>query len=455
MKTRRTANAKIDAAEKTMALETEMSELPKLLVLPNDTSPDARVITLTNPRTFAPSRYYFCPRKGLFEFSRIAAPKSVCQSWLIGPPMEPSPGLGAQADVGMSNSVQGEMTEPNPGQGRGSLEKPMSAGYVLKTPELLIATPVDPLFLLLPTLCPNTKSTRSKKPATLFQSADNLLDNLGEVSKQFNMVTSNIGFRTALEERMQAVCDFVEAGDEKMYRFSAKKLLVELLSKARRMVTKGLPASLELRFVQKALEAPATTVQYQESSVSESCEQRRIRTINPRDQTPERNDSQSSVLTTQTSRSNLSTSTSLTLPDPTSQLSASKEVVDLQRLRTAFSYITSVYVPPHLAKALDDLLGSLLELVDFSPLDTYIAQLTKLRAEALAARSFSDSSRKHSMYEDDEAAEVRAEKKRKKEEEEKRKKAGESRAVRDLKKVNTSGMKKMSDFFGKTILTKK
>jgi hypothetical protein len=50
---------------------------------------------------------------------------------------------------------------------------------------------------------------------------------------------------------------------------------------------------------------------------------------------------------------------------------------------------------------------------------------------------------------EDEDSETRAEKKRKKEEEEKRKKAGESRGVKNLKKVNVSGMKKMSDFFKK------
>lgn len=53
------------------------------------------------------------------------------------------------------------------------------------------------------------------------------------------------------------------------------------------------------------------------------------------------------------------------------------------------------------------------------------------------------------MNDDDEAIESRAEKKRKKEEDEKRKKAGESRGVKDLKKVDTTGMKKLSDFFGK------
>jgi hypothetical protein len=50
---------------------------------------------------------------------------------------------------------------------------------------------------------------------------------------------------------------------------------------------------------------------------------------------------------------------------------------------------------------------------------------------------------------EDEDGETRAEKKRKREEEEKRKKAGESRGVKNLKKVNVNGMKKLSDFFKK------
>jgi hypothetical protein len=64
----------------------------------------------------------------------------------------------------------------------------------------------------------------------------------------------------------------------------------------------------------------------------------------------------------------------------------------------------------------------------------------------------SDFSRKRGL--DDEEVEARADKKRKKEEEEKIKKAAESQAVRNLKKVNTTGMKKMSDFFGKAAAKK-
>ena len=93
--------------------------------------------------------------------------------------------------------------------------------------------------------------------------------------------------------------------------------------------------------------------------------------------------------------------------------------------------------------------------VDFTPLEEHLKHIASLRAEALASRSLSDFSRKRSTMEDEDAAETKAEKKRKLEEEEKRKKAGESRGVRDLKKVNVTGMKKMSDFFGRAAPVKK
>jgi Ydr279p protein family (RNase H2 complex component). len=50
---------------------------------------------------------------------------------------------------------------------------------------------------------------------------------------------------------MEAVCDTVEAGDEKMFRLSEDKLLKELISKAQRLAAQGLPTSLEERFAVK------------------------------------------------------------------------------------------------------------------------------------------------------------------------------------------------------------
>ncbi|KAJ4160514.1 hypothetical protein NW754_003633 [Fusarium falciforme] len=56
-----------------------------------------------------------------------------------------------------------------------------------------------------------------------------------------------------------------------------------------------------------------------------------------------------------------------------------------------------------------------------------------------------DYSRKRDRDEEEDEARV----KKRKAEEEKKKKSMESRGVRELKKVNTKGMKKMSDFFKK------
>jgi hypothetical protein len=177
-------------------------------------------------------------------------------------------------------------------------------------------------------------------------------------------------------------------------------------------------------------------------------------------------DSQSSISTAATSITEASTAASsfssednpapnTTTTKPTEAIkpppiSAPEGIPDLLRLRTAFNFILSAYVPPHLHTPLTALLTTSPSLADFSPLDAHLAHLRTLRQEALAARNLNDMSRKRGAL-DDEEDEIRAEKKRKLEEDEKRKKAGESRAVKNLKKVNVSGMKKMSDFFKKKV----
>jgi hypothetical protein len=128
-----------------------------------------------------------------------------------------------------------------------------------------------------------------------------------------------------------------------------------------------------------------------------------------------------------------------------SAVTAPEEVVRLQRLRVAFNFICSSYIAPAIAEMLKEHLAKATDLVDFKPLDEYLAQLAKLRQEAAAART-TDFSRKRMA---DEEADERAEKRKKMEAEEKAKKASMSRGVKNLMKVNTSGMKKMSDFFKK------
>jgi hypothetical protein len=127
-------------------------------------------------------------------------------------------------------------------------------------------------------------------------------------------------------------------------------------------------------------------------------------------------------------------------------------VPGLLRLRTALTYIFNAYVPRTLHTPLQTLLSSAqstLALPSFTTLDTHLTALAKLKAEAVALRSISDNiSRKRGYEEDEEKAAEREEKKRKKEEEDRRKKS-ENRSIKQLKKVDTSGMKKLSSFFSK------
>ena len=332
-------------------------------------------------------------------------------------------------------------------------DRPISEGYTVKNAEMLIATPIDHLFLLLPSFI-HDSSAKSPASKRLFLSADDLLEKLSERSKHFNHLSSHEQTRLVMEQRMGAVCDTVKAGDEEMYRLSEEKLLREMVRKAKNMIAKGLPASMEERFVRKALETPVMVVKHEESSVSgTTMSQNEVSTSESL--ASEALDSQASTASAESTASGMSASTEMTDPEEITPAMNASELYYLLRLRTALSYIISSYVPPAIAKSLNTLISSGKSQVDFTILEERLASIAKMRAEALASRSFGDYSRKRSMYEDDDGAETRAEKKRKKEEEEKNKKASESRGIKDLKKVDTTGMKKMSDFFGKATATKK
>ena len=124
-------------------------------------------------------------------------------------------------------------------------------------------------------------------------------------------------------------------------------------------------------------------------------------------------------------------------------------IPSLLRLKTAFTYITALYVPPVLSLTLASLLETpSTSSIDFTPLNTHLAHIAALKSEAAQAHSFTDIGRKRGCDADEgEYGSAAAEKKRKMEEDEKKRKTV-SRGVRDLKKVNVKGMKKMSDFFG-------
>ncbi len=366
----------------------------------------------------------------------MAAPKSTCRSWLIGKrkrdassKMEKKDAKGPASTEEPTHALDSQ--DPLTAEKKHAKIRPFSDGYVVKFAELLVATPIDYLFLLLPCF---VNSPSAKLPSKgLFLSADDLLEKLSEHSRHLGQILRYPKLRLATGERMQAVCDMVDAGDEKMYRLSNKMLLNELVLKAEAMVVRGLPASIEERFVRKALETPVMVVKREESFESE----------------PNPSECVDSQMSFANAESTATVATDVTVPDETALTAVPKELYHLLRLRTAISYMISAYIPPTLAATLNTLLASEQSPLDFAPLDERLGSIAKLRAEALAARSLGDFSRKRSMYEEDDAAETRAEKKRRKEEEEKKKKAGETRGIRDLKKVDTKGMKKMSDFFGK------
>lgn len=433
-----------------VSLAPQSSNPPKVFILPKHTSSDARIVTLAHPKNSTPTRYLCCPEKGFFEFTKVGAPRTTPRSWLLAP----------------SNSSTAQEKSRNAKAEAGKdVKDGLSKGYITKAADIFIATQLDPLFLVLPALAPppSTRTTEPKK--RMFLAGDDYLDSLTADSPHLRILLRKDSSRQLLETRMAAVCDTVDAG-EIMYRLSEDKLLSELLRKAQRMVDGGLPASMEEKLVRKALEVPMLSLKRGESSMHELAEEESSVSASG-DATPstatESFDSQitvssnSTIVTSASFASTAATSTSEgeeSLSKIVSQaaltpIAAPEGIAALLRLRTAFNFLTSTYLPSHLSATLTIALSATSSLHSFSALDAHLTHLSSLRQAALAARSLGDFSRKRSLNEDEEAGEGRAEKKRKQEEEEKRKRAGESRGVRDLKKVNVQGMKKMSDFFKK------
>ena len=398
-------------------ISTTVQEPRKLLLLPADLSLDARLVLLPHPRDGSRTRFLFCPNRGLFEFASVATPPTEYRSILIADEsVEDEPGAVTAVD-------------------------PPSSGYINKDAQLLVATPLDVLFLLLPLLPSSLRSTGK----ILFQPLDDLLEAHMSEDKHLQHVFQH--GRALVEVRLKLVCDTVDAGDEVMFRLNEDKVLQAIVQKVQRVVQIGLSASLEDRFVTRALETPVLSVKREVSSVSTTI-------IDPgtiaedEEARSESFDSQSTAVSSAASTvfSEVSVASSVTTITP---YTVTDNIKHLQRYKTVLDFILASYLPASLAQPVRTKLLEKGLLGDFTPLDKHLQHLATLRAEAAASRSLSDFSRKRGNADDDEAAEDRAEKKSRLDEEEKRKKAGESRGVRDLKKVNVTGMKKMSAFFTK------
>ncbi|TVY86693.1 Ribonuclease H2 subunit B [Lachnellula willkommii] len=402
---------------------------PQLFILPEDISKDARIVSLENPRSSNDSRYLVCPERGFYEFTKVAAPRSTPRSLLLS-------SLDAKAVDDGDNGVED------------STDKLSSSGYIMRDAGLFVATPVDPLFFVLPVLAPVSASKSSDPPKKLFLSGEDYLDKVTTASPHLSTLLSVDSLRASIEKRMAAVCDTVDAGDETMYRLSEERMMKELLKKAKKMSEKGLPASMEDKFIRKALEVPIMSIKREESSLKDEDTPADTADTQTSTDTAASSFSEASTAATSFSEDSQGTAGQHTKTPSIPPINAPDGVVDLLRLRTALFFICSNYIAPHLSETIKKLILSPTSTVDFAPLEAHLVHLAKLRQEALAARQLGSTSQKRSL-EEDEDGESRAEKKRKLEEEEKRKKAGESRGVKNLKKVNTTGMKKMSDFFKK------
>jgi hypothetical protein len=417
---------KPETTVKTQQLEPSISNPPKVFILPKETSKDARIITITANSTS--NRYLVCPEKGFYEFTRISAPKRNPRSWLLAPDRR----------VALQDVSQGAADE----------------GYVLQSPELMIATPIDPLFILLPALLQDVGEPGGMQ---MYLNVSDYIDKLSEQSPHLRQIMrddqeSGGKLERTLDRRMCAVCDEMEAGEEKLYKLSHKTLAGVLVNKARKMVEKGLPASMEERFVKQALAVPVMSVKREESGMSITADVEDEDATTSASQSQSQSSSagttsqisQSSTTTVAASDSTAATSTSATPPSETT--TTPPEIPNLLHLRTALDYLLKSYIPTQIHEPLDTHISSL---ISFTPLTAHLANLDKLKKEAQALRSLSENiSRKRGLEDDEEAMEKAEAKKRKKEEEEFRKK-NVSRGVQQLKKADTSGMKKLSSFFGR------
>jgi hypothetical protein len=415
----------------------------KLFILPKNAPSAARFLLLKHPHDGIRRQFYFSPINGLYEFKKVNTTPTDPRSILFGCPNGNPPTNTAEA--------QTPTDKPEQGEADGRLHRPPSpvdvaSGYVNEAAEVFVATPVDMVFILIPALMAEGLSMKSNAGKALFQPLDELLDKFLEEDQHLRYILEE--GRSMLERAAAKLCDIVEAGDEKMFRLNDDKLFKTVLEKAQTAAQRGLPPSLEEKFVKRALEKPVVGIKHEESSFSVITESN----VGSLGSSFGTGDSQASTTTSlaPTPASGASLATTVVgeedeaIPD---------EIISLQRLRTAWSFITSSYLPGQVADRLTGLLSSEQCPVNFVPLETYLSHLETLREEALASRSLSGFGLKRGL-DDDTISESRAEKKRKQEEDEKRKKAGESRGMRELKKADISGMKKMSAFFTKTSTTK-
>ena len=378
-----------------------------LLTLPDNISAEAWITTFTtdtekssHPPTSVRT-YICCPKTAQFlEITEIDTAKDIPRSWLLAP--------GTETTDSTSSSI--------------------GNGYVSQNSRLHVATPIDPLFLLIPALMPSATNT-DEKVGKRFLALDDYEDILVGYAPQWAFVLQHERLKLKVVQRLRCICDVTMAGEEKMYRPSMARIQQQILAKARKIIQYGLPCSLELEFVQKVLQLP------QSMKSSSNNEDAKMES----EKTPEQDAREDN------SDEHKNGEAKKHSPNKMNPSENTEKLRQLQRLKIAIHLVLS-YTEPHIQEQLLQAINDD-ESINFKPLESYLAHAQSLRQEATALRAMSDNiSRKRPPT--DEILEAKAEKKRKKEEEEKKKKL-ESRGVKNLKKVNTTGMMKLNSFFSK------
>ncbi|KAF8462988.1 ribonuclease H2, subunit B [Kalaharituber pfeilii] len=376
---------------------------------------DLTVVALPHPATQAPTRYLLHSSLGLHEIKKITLPISVPRSWLV----LPSP------------------CENGGGKRSDGTESPMGAGQTVPDSSLYICTPIDPLFLLVGHLL----------SLSHFLPLDDILDPLIESSKHWGKILkANTKSEGLIKARIRSICDSVDAGGEMTYRINKNKLMKVLVEKCRRMV-KGdsFPTSMEEEFVKKALTKPIGG----ESTLRLADEEKR----NKKEEENEASEGTKDEIAPQppTPKDSFADSQDSSLPKSISTLAINPfpepnippEISHLMRLRISAQFLSS-YLSSSVATELSSHLATV---HDFTPLDNYIADIAKMKQELFVMRA-GDYSIKRSIEEEGEA-ESKRKRKREEEEEEKKRKKNLSSGVKNLAKVNTKGMMKMTAFFKK------
>ncbi|KAI5301762.1 hypothetical protein KEM56_001382, partial [Ascosphaera pollenicola] len=403
----------------------------KTLILPKNITSDARLVMLDNPATEELSRYLYCPREGVLELTVIETAKEAPRSVLFTSTVEEEEEDNGSKDLAETANTE-HAREDCAASVRGKGSKLAPKALISKSAQFLVATQVDLLFFVLPILLQKDRNTTQNRQREerqkLFQPLDDMLELRDDISRTLKGVLLG-PLRPRVQARITTVCDTVDAG-ETMFRLNEEKLVQELVFKAQKALDNGkLPASMEEKFVTRALEAPMVSVK-REDIVTDNLEFKKASEPLNEEQPTSTDDHQPDAMS-----------------EPDEEFETLKHLL---RLRTALSFILSSYVPEHIRPKVEAYLNSPTSPIDFTPLTKRLSLISELRAQAAAAAAMNNNiSRKRSGLNDDDMFSSKQDTKKLKQEEEKKAKTKQSRAVRDLKKADTSGMKKLSSFFGK------